>query len=116
MTDEILKDAELDEVVGGSGVQCMGLAARLKAEGLYAPKSPLIVGNEKAIAQELQGYLNGLGIPDFRAEIHSDYTPNYYGVVATAAAGDGPLHCNTVFSSIDENEVISLIKKHLGVI
>lgn len=111
MTDEIMKDAELDEVVGGSGVECMGLLARLSSEGLYTPKTPLVIGNEKAAAQELQAYFNEMNIPNLSVELHSDDTPNSYGMRDPYLI----IRCNPVYHSISEDEVISLIKKNRGI-
>ena len=34
MTDEIMKDEELEQVVGGTGLECIGFLSRLKAEGI----------------------------------------------------------------------------------
>lgn len=83
MADEILKDAELDKVVGGSGIECMGLLSRLQQEGLYTPKTPLVVGNERAAAAELKAYLGTFtqpfGDPYFdTSKIYADDRPNQY--------------------------------------
>ena len=58
MTDEILKDAELEQVSGGSGMEVMALMNSLQSEGLAKFKTPLIAGNEKAAAAELKTYLS----------------------------------------------------------
>lgn len=81
---EIMKDAELDEVVGGSGIECMGFLSRLQQEGLYTPKTPLVAGNEAAAAQELLGFLHSIknrgGYSCFdNAKIYSDGRINFYG-------------------------------------
>ena len=87
--NEILKDAELDKVVGGSGIECIAFLSRLKAEGIYTPKTPLVVGNEVAAAKELQSFLENVVDNNHRPElggfrpfagcqIYSDNTSNKY--------------------------------------
>ena len=56
--NELMKDAELDEVVGGTGAECIALMNRLQSAGLAKFKTPLVAGNEVAAAKELQSYLN----------------------------------------------------------
>lgn len=60
MADEILKNAELEKVVGGSGVETMALMSRLQNAGLAKFHTPLVAGNEDAAATELKAYLKGL--------------------------------------------------------
>lgn len=60
MADEIMKDAELEQVVGGTGPEIIGLMTRLQDEGLMMVNTPLIMGNEETAMKELKAYLNGL--------------------------------------------------------
>ena len=115
MTDEIMKDAELEEVVGGSGVECIGLMTRLQQEGLAKFNTPLTQGNEKAAAKELQSYLTGLGIKDFEFQIHSDDTPNSYSLMKCVVDVPGYL-VQYEGETISADAVVGLIKKQLGVI
>ena len=89
MTDEILKDAELDKVVGGTGMETMALMSRLQAEGLANFRTPLVAGNERAAAKELQSFLENVVDNNYRPEsdafrpfagcqIYSDNTSNRY--------------------------------------
>lgn len=111
MTDEILKDAELDKVVGGSGIECMAFLARLKAEGIYTPKTPLVVGNEAAAAKELQSFLlsvkdrNGMS-PFALCKIYSDGRPNDYGIHSAKASDSPPL--------TDFEDAFQILKETLG--
>lgn len=110
MTDEILKDAELDEVVGGSGVQCMALMSRLQSEGLATFRTPLVAGNERAAAKELKAYLDGFkhsegpNTVEFDVDIYADDRSNSYSVIAWRP-GYGESH------SISEDELVNLISK-----
>ena len=112
MTDEIMKDAELDAVVGGSGIECMALMHRLQVEGLANFKTPLVAGNEAAAAKELQSYLNDMKIDGLKVELHSDSTSNSYSVADPYLI----FRCNPVYRSINEEDLVGLVKKHLGVI
>ncbi|MBO4401791.1 MAG: hypothetical protein J5809_08095 [Selenomonadaceae bacterium] len=84
--NEILKDAELDKVVGGSGIETMALMNRLQVEGLAKFKTPLVAGNEAAAAKELQSFLENVvdnnhrqGFHPFAGcQIHYDDKPNLY--------------------------------------
>ena len=79
MTDEILKDEELEEVVGGTGLECIGLMTRLQAAGLAKFNTPLTQGNEAAAAKELQAYLDTFkGQDDFEATVYADDRKNVY--------------------------------------
>ena len=100
--NEILKDAELEEVVGGSGMECIGLMTRLQAAGLAKFNTPLVAGNEAAAANELKTYLNSFtysadcpvgiaGSPIFgHSEIYADGRANDYNAVA-GIGPDGPM-------------------------
>ena len=110
MTNEILKDAELEEVVGGSGMECIGFLSRLKAEGIYTPKTPLTQGNEAAAANELKTYLDsfthgecGLTVK-FDVDIYSDGNANSYGIIVYRP-GYGDYH------TIGVDELIDTIKE-----
>ena len=104
--NEILKDAELEEVVGGSGVECMGLLQRLKDEGLYAPKTPLVAGNERAAAKELQTYLDTFKDRwGLFAKVSSDDTPNRYIFL---------VHRGDVGRGMNVDELIQYLKDHQG--
>ena len=111
MTDEILKDEELDKVVGGSGIECIGFLSRLKAEGIYTPKTPLTQGNEAAAAKELQSFLlsvkdrNGMS-PFALCEIYSDGRPNIYGVYSATAPVSPPI--------TDFEDAFQILKGTLG--
>ena len=81
--NELMKDAELDEVVGGSGIECMGLMARLQDAGLAKFSTPLVAGNEEAAAAEFKAYLTGLknsdGTPVLKnPQVYSDGRANDY--------------------------------------
>ncbi len=82
--NEILKDAELEEVVGGNGMETMGLLNRLQREGLYTPTTPLVAGQEQAAATELKKFLgrfrdeHGNKIFD-TSRIFGDSRSNHYG-------------------------------------
>lgn len=60
MAEEKMSDAELEQVTGGTGVECIALLQRLKDEGLMTVNTPLIIGNEAEAAKELHTKLNGL--------------------------------------------------------
>ena len=111
MTDEIMKDAELDKVVGGSGMECIGFLTRLKAEGIYNPKTSLTPGNEVAAAAELKDFLLSIrdrnGISPFgRCQIYSDDRPNDYGIHSTVSWGSAPL--------TDAEDAFNIVKQTLG--
>ena len=110
MTDEILKDEELEQVVGGSGMECISLMTRLQAEGLANFKTPLVAGNERAAANELKTYLDsfthgegGLTVK-FDVDIYSDGNANSYGIIAYRP-GYGDYH------TIGVDELIDTIKE-----
>ena len=111
MTDEIMKDEELEQVVGGSGIECIGFLSRLKAEGIYTPKTPLTQGNEAAAAKELQSFLlsvkdrNGMS-PFVFCKIYSDGRPNDYGIHSVMAADSPPL--------TDFEDAFQILKGTLG--
>ena len=91
--NEILKDAELNEVVGGSGIETMGFLLRLQREGLYTPKTPLVAGYEEAAAKELLDFLHSVkdrhGMNPFAfAEIYSDGRPNSFGYGSIRVYGE----------------------------
>lgn len=94
MAEEIMKDAELEEVVGGNGIETMGLLNRLQREGLYTPKTPLVAGNEDAAAAELKSFLGrfrdkqGNKIFD-TSRIFGDGRSNHYGCLTNG-------HYNTI--------------------
>ena len=111
---EIMKDAELDAVVGGSGIECMGLMARLQSEGLATFKTPLVAGNEKAAANELQAYLKGLNIKNLHFELYSDDAPNSYSLMECKISS--PIYTLYEGVSISADDVVGLVKKHFGVI
>lgn len=80
---EQLSEEQLDEVTGGSGVECMSLLKRIKDEGFAEVYTPLVAGNEKAAAEELRtlldGFANGAGKEAFSGtEIYEDGTANVY--------------------------------------
>ena len=104
--NELMKDAELDKVVGGSGIECIGLLQRLKDEGLYNPTTPLVAGNEAAAAAELQNYFKGFG-DKFLTYIHADDTKNVYG-----RKYDHDIYGCYLVST--EDEIISAIKAQKG--
>ncbi len=52
--DETISDAELENVAGGTGVQCIGILSRLKNLGVEI-KTPLVAGNEENAVSELYG-------------------------------------------------------------
>lgn len=60
MAEEKMSDAELEQVTGGTGVECIALLQRLNDEGLMTVNTPLIIGNEAEAAKELHTKLNGL--------------------------------------------------------
>ena len=60
MAEEKMSNAELEEVVGGTGVESIALLQRLQDEGLMTVNTPLVLGNEADAAQELKTKLNGL--------------------------------------------------------
>ena len=108
--NELMKDAELDKVVGGSGIECIGLLSRLKDEGLYNPTTPLVAGNERAAANELKTYLDSFTHGEggftvkFDVDIYSDGKANSYGIIAYRP-GHGDYH------TIGVDELIDTIKK-----
>ena len=112
MTDEILKDEELEQVVGGSGIECIGFLSRLKAEGSYTPKTPLTQGNEAAAAKELQSFL--LSVKDHRngtspfafCKLYYDGRPNDYGIHSARASDSPPL--------TDVEDAFQILKGTLG--
>lgn len=80
---EQLSDEQLEQVTGGSGIECMSLLKRLKDEGFAEVHTPLVTGNEKAAAKELRaildGFANGAGREAFAGtEIYEDETANVY--------------------------------------
>ena len=52
--DETISDAELENVAGGTGVQCIGILSQLKNLGVDI-KTPLVAGNEEKAVSELYG-------------------------------------------------------------
>lgn len=94
MTDEFLKDAELDEVSGGSGIETIALMARLQKEGLATFKTPLTPGNESAAAKELKTYLsqfanvNGVGV-GLNVYVDAGDRSNLYLVVGDSSGNSG---------------------------
>ncbi len=111
--NEILKDAELDEVVGGSGIETMGLMARLQDAGLAKFSTPLVAGNEVAAAAELKAYLSGLknssGDKVFaNPQVYGDGRANdyFYGMVLTATSSTD--------TRSDADQVIDMIKYAMG--
>ncbi|MBO4400603.1 MAG: hypothetical protein J5809_02020 [Selenomonadaceae bacterium] len=110
---EIMKDTELDEVVGGSGIETMALMNRLQVAGLAKFHTPLVAGHEEAAAAELQSYLSGLkdsqGNNVFdNPQIYGDGRANDYfrGMVFTVT-------CSTDTRS-DADKVIDMIKYAMG--
>ena len=120
--NEILKDAELNEVVGGSGTECMGLMSRLQSAGLASFKTPLVAGHEEAAAAELKAYLNSFTYPaDYPAglagspifghsEIYADGRANDYKVVSVAGANGEVVG----FRHYDADSLIDYIKHLKG--
>ena len=118
--NEILKDAELDEVVGGSGMETISLMNRLQNAGLASFHTPLVAGNEEAAVAELKSYLNSFtypanypaglaGSPIFgNSEIYADGRANDYKTVA-AIGPDGP-----AFFHYDADGLIEAIKHIKG--
>ena len=103
--NEILKDAELEEVVGGSGIECMGLMARLQDAGLAKFSTPLVAGNEVAAAKELQAYLNTFKDKwGLYTNVFSDDRANRYVLIV----GDG------VGRGMNVDELIQYLKDHQG--
>ena len=102
--NELMKDAELDKVVGGSGIECIGLLQRLKDEGLYTPKTPLVAGNERAAANELKTYLSNLKGSNGRnlfdnPQVYSDGQANDY-------FHDMPLALRVPFPGATNNDIL----------
>ncbi len=110
MTDEILKDEELDKVVGGSGVETMALMSRLQSEGLANFRTPLVAGNEKAAAKELQAFLDTFSTSDgpntvkFDVNIYTDDRSNSYGTISYRP-GHGE------YNPISVDKLVELISK-----
>ena len=110
--NEILKDAELNEVVGGSGIETMGFLLRLQREGLYTPKTPLVAGNEVAATQELKAYLSTFTVgsgnePLFdTSKIFDNDLPNQYGVIIGYGGGQ--------YRPASVDEVVANIRRYLG--
>lgn len=119
---ELMKDAELEEVVGGSGAECIGLMARLQSAGLASFKTPLVAGNEEAAAAELKTYLNSFkypanypaglaGSPIFGyCEIYADGRANDYKTVSAAGANGEVV----AFRSLSADDVFGIIKNLKG--
>ena len=108
---EILKDAELEEVVGGSGAENILLMVRLQNEGLASFNTPLVAGNEVAATQELKAYLNtfrvGNNEPLFdTSKIFDNHLPNQYGVILGYGGGQ--------YKAASADEVIANIRRYLG--
>ena len=113
--NELMKDAELDEVVGGSGAECIALMNRLQSAGLAKFKTPLVAGNEAAAAKELKSYLDSFkcedGSPAFAigTQIYSDGRANQYNVLV-AIDSDGEMR----FETIDADGVFEAIKYYFS--
>lgn len=60
MTEEMMSDSELEQVTGGTGIDCVALLQRLQDEGLMTANTPLVEGNEEAAMKELKTKLYGL--------------------------------------------------------
>ena len=110
MTDEILKDAELDKVVGGTGMETMALMSRLQAEGLATFTTPLVAGNERAAAKELQAFFDTFSTSDgpntvkFEVELYSDGRANHYAAISYRPGYD---ECH----SISVDQLVDLISR-----
>ena len=110
MTDEILKDEELEEVVGGTGLECIGLMTRLQAAGLAKFNTPLTQGNEAAAAKELQAFFDTFSTSDgpntvkFEVELYSDGRANHYAAISYRPGYD---ECH----SISVDQLVDLISR-----
>ncbi len=107
--NELIKNAELENVVGGSGIQCIGVLSRLKDLG-FNIKTPLVAGYESEAAEELKQI-----ITDFNNKEHSknsrrhlmpviydDNRPNQYYICGYRA---NP-------RIISEDELVNYLKKY----
>ena len=105
MTDEILKDAELDEVVGGSGIETIAMMSRLQIAGLATFKTPLVAGNEEAAATEFTAYLKGLKYDDgspilANPKVYADGRANNYFADMNIIPGNPRSNENALFDMI----------------
>ena len=112
MTEKIfnqeMEDTELEEVVGGTGVQCMGILNRLKKLGVDV-KTPLVVGHEKSAAAELSKLagLKGSGGDDW-ADAKLDFSGSYF----YHDGRDNVYKMND--KTISEDEFVKLLAKKHG--
>ena len=110
--NEILKDAELDEVVGGSGIETISLMNRLQNAGLASFHTPLVAGNEEAAVAEFKDYLSNFknprtGEPAFGyCEIYADGRANDYKVVSVTGQ-NGEI---VAFRHFDADSMFEVIK------
>lgn len=118
MTNELLKDKELDAVSGGSGIETIALMARLQSAGIATFSTQLVIGNEKAAADELKAYLLSLKDSSGRNRfgnplIFSDDRENqYFNGMMVATAMPYTTQTELAFMYIKNDNVFAQLQTH----
>ena len=107
--NELIKDAELENVVGGSGIQCIGVLSQLKDLG-FKIKTPLVAGYESEAAEELKQIIKDFNNKEsakgscrhLAGMIFDDNRPNVYYICGYRA---NP-------RIISEDELVNYLKKY----
>lgn len=108
--NELIKDAELENVVGGSGIQCIGVLSQLKDLG-FKIKTPLVAGYESEAAEELKQIIKDFNNKEstkgsrrhLMPVIFDDNRPNVYYICGYRA---NP-------RIISEDELVNYLKKSI---
>lgn len=117
--NELIKDAELEKVVGGSGTQCIGILSQLKNKGVDI-KTSLVAGNESDAVSELYklaGFKAGFkpkndgGGGDWQASV----TNNNIDFSGSVFYADGTANVYKLDGKvISEDEFVTQLAKKLG--
>lgn len=113
--NELIKDAELEKVVGGSGTQCIGILSQLKNKGVDI-KTSLVAGNESDAVSELYrlaGFKpkNDGGGGDWQASV----TNNNIDFSGSVFYADGTANVYKLDGKvISEDEFVTQLAKKLG--